>query len=57
MHGIIKQEETVSLFSWNVVAGILIIDYVTESISSNCSDVILVKKKKEILMYQLLLSA
>ncbi len=27
------------------MAGIVIIDYVTESISSNCSDVILVKKR------------
>ncbi len=40
------------------MAGIVVIDYVIESISSNCSDVILVKKKKEeiLMMYQLLLS-
>ncbi len=41
------------------MAGIVVIDYVTESIPSNCSDVILVKKKKEeiLMMYQLILSA
>ncbi len=29
------------------MAGIVVIDYVIESISSNCSDVILVKKRKK----------